>query len=295
MRRNIRIRKTRSLWRNQEEESVCFTWGDLWSWEGGVGPGQPLNDGILLVTCRGGQTQSVTQRLQLPASLFLFQCTDVEYSMWLVNIYRYRAGPGRCGLSLVEARCSSGLNLRCSNMQPDAPESRFHTILNTTNINTLIKHWCADCKLISYWSGVPCQSCNISRCPWRIVPKKEARDSERRRPERRELELVQPSLRAARRRLERNFVTLWVLWFHRSYRGPGPSSPGSRTGEAVAGLLPIWAVLATEFAVHRALLLLLPCAGRLLAAHPAALPPGLTTGGAAVLPLSSHPAELAEQ
>lgn len=42
------------------------------------------------------------------------------------------------------------------------------------------------------------------------------------------------------------------------------------------------------------MLLLLPRARRLLAAHPATLPPRLTTGGAAVLPLSGHPAEAGE-
>lgn len=77
-----------------------------------------------------------------------------------------------------------------------------------------------------------------------------------------------------------------------SYRGPGSSSPGSRAGDAVAGLFPIWSVIATELAVHQALLLL--PARLLLAAHPATLPPCLATGGSAVLPVPGHPAEQAE-
>lgn len=74
-----------------------------------------------------------------------------------------------------------------------------------------------------------------------------------------------------------------------SYRGPGSGSPGCRTGEPVAGLLGLWPVVATEPAVNRALLL--PAVGLLLAAHPAPPPPGLTTRGAAGLPVPGHPAE----
>ena len=77
--------------------------------------------------------------------------------------------------------------------------------------------------------------------------------------------------------------------FKSSYRCPRPGSPGGRAGETVAGAFQIWSVVATEFAVCKALLL--DPAGLLLAAHPATLPPSLTTRGAAVLPVPGHPAE----
>lgn len=35
---------------------VALTGGNLGSWEVCVGPGQPLNDGVLLVTCMGGKS-----------------------------------------------------------------------------------------------------------------------------------------------------------------------------------------------------------------------------------------------
>lgn len=80
--------------------------------------------------------------------------------------------------------------------------------------------------------------------------------------------------------------------FLRSYWSPGPSSPCGRARQAVASSLPSGSGIPAEAAGHRPLLLLLLArAGRLLAAHPATLPPWLATGGAAVLPLPSHPPE----
>lgn len=77
--------------------------------------------------------------------------------------------------------------------------------------------------------------------------------------------------------------------FLRSYRSPGPSSPCGRARQAVASSLPSGSGIPAEAAGHRPLLL--ARAGCLLATHAATLPPCLATGGAAVLPVPSHPPE----
>lgn len=80
--------------KERRRKTVCFTGGDLWSWEVCVGPGQPLNDGVLWVTCRERQTQSATHKLWLSTSLPYFhkgitvicQCLPLQGGAWQVRV-----------------------------------------------------------------------------------------------------------------------------------------------------------------------------------------------------------------
>lgn len=75
---------------------MCFTGGDLWSWEVGVGPGQPLNYGVLLVACRGRQAHSQlhidynSQHPSLSVSINVWymvgRCLPLQGGAWQVRV-----------------------------------------------------------------------------------------------------------------------------------------------------------------------------------------------------------------
>lgn len=232
-----------------------LTGGNLWSREVCVGPGQPLNDGIFVVACR--------KRQKWGSSSSQFHHKMANSS---VDTYRYRAGPGRCVLWLVWARCSCGMKSPDWNTQPDALECHSRRKPNTASVT--IPRYRQEGReiprLMVLWGTLWLKllgGCGGNQFLFFFLKKSKS---------------VKCHL---------------IGW---SYPGPRPSSPRGWAWEAVAGLFSHWTILATEFAGDRSLLLLSQTC-RLLATHPAPLPPCLTTGGAAGLPLACRPAIKAEQ
>lgn len=79
--------KRRSVYNKLQRiiKKVCFTGRYVWGWEIRVGPGQPLNDGVPLVTCRGRQ-KSPTCRPQPPEYEQLGHCIPLQDGAWQLRV-----------------------------------------------------------------------------------------------------------------------------------------------------------------------------------------------------------------
>lgn len=97
-------RNTIWAWGDSRNTLARLTGGNLWNREVCVGPGQPLNNGIFVVACRVRQKWGSSS----------FQSSH-KMTNSSADTYLYKAGPGRCVLWLVWARCSCRMKFQAWN------------------------------------------------------------------------------------------------------------------------------------------------------------------------------------